>query len=73
MSLSIPSLVLIKYSIWAKSLKDEEPGSEKTFADEVIPPASQVLGLDFPVSKTLTGRHNCWRYWPFKHSYPVCS
>lgn len=35
---------LIKDFIWTKSLKDEEPGSKETFADQLIPPASQVLG-----------------------------
>lgn len=35
---------LIKDFIWTKSLKDEEPGSKETFADQLIPPAGHVLG-----------------------------
>lgn len=35
---------LIKDFIWTKSLKDEEPGPKETFAGQLIPSASQVLG-----------------------------
>lgn len=63
----------IKDSIWTKSLKDEEPESKETFADQLIPPASQVLGQDFPVGQTSLADTTTDWYWPFEHSYAVWS